>query len=195
MASRKYEQRGRAEKQAETRRRIAQATMELHDDVGPARTTVADVARRAGVSRLTVYNNFPDERALIDACRAHWFGLNPMPDLSDVFALEDPEERMRAVLRRLYGWYRSNELSMTNVWADRRSVPALDEVMTDGVDPLLDAMAEQLAAGFSRRKAVRAACRLAVEFWAWRRLAHAGLDDKAAAELMTGAAHCAAASD
>jgi AcrR family transcriptional regulator len=192
MASRKYEQRERAQKQADTRRRIEHATMELHDEVGPARTTVSDVAKRAGVSRLTVYNNFPDERSLIEGCRAHWLALNPMPDISEAFALEDPEERMRAVLRALYGWYSDTELSMTNIWADRRSVPALDDVMSDGVDPLLAAMAEQLAAGFAKRKAVRAACALAVEFWTWRRLAHEGLSDTAAARLMAGLAGTAA---
>ena len=41
---RKYELKARAEKQAETRRRIVEATLSLHEDVGPARTT----ATRAG---------------------------------------------------------------------------------------------------------------------------------------------------
>jgi AcrR family transcriptional regulator len=58
---RKYELKARAAKQEETRRRITEATVALHEEVGPARTTVAEVARRAGVTRLTVYNNFPAE--------------------------------------------------------------------------------------------------------------------------------------
>ena len=62
--SRKYELKARAEKQADTRRRIVEATSELHEEVGPARTTVAEIARRAGVQRLTVYNNFPNETEL-----------------------------------------------------------------------------------------------------------------------------------
>jgi len=51
---RKYELKARAEKQAETRRRIVEATLALHQEVGPARTTVAEIARRTGVQRLTV---------------------------------------------------------------------------------------------------------------------------------------------
>ncbi len=171
--------------------------MELHDEVGPARTTVSDVARRAGVSRLTVYNNFPDERALIGACQAHWLALNPMPDLSATFALEDPSQRLRGVLVALYGWYRETEGMTTNVYRDRGAVPALNEVMSERVDPMIDALGQQLAAGFAKRgrprKPVLAATALALDFWAWRRLAHQGMSDRAAAELMSGLVGSAAA--
>ena len=44
---RKYELKARAESQRETRARIAQATAELHEEKGVARTTVAEIARRA----------------------------------------------------------------------------------------------------------------------------------------------------
>src|SRR5437870_5397792 len=78
--TRKYALKVRAEKQAETRRRIVEATAALHTEVGPARTTVAEIARRAGVQRLTVYNNFPEERELFEACGAYWLAGNPPPD-------------------------------------------------------------------------------------------------------------------
>ena len=57
---RKYELRKRAERQQETRRRITEATVALHGEVGPAATQISEIARRAGVQRLTVYNHFPD---------------------------------------------------------------------------------------------------------------------------------------
>ena len=57
---RKYELKARAESQQATRDRIAAAAASLHEEVGIAQTTVADIARRAGVQRLTVYNHFPD---------------------------------------------------------------------------------------------------------------------------------------
>ena len=57
--TRKYELRQRAQSQAETRQRIVEATVELHDSVGPARTTISAIAERAGVQRLTVYRHFP----------------------------------------------------------------------------------------------------------------------------------------
>ena len=74
---RKYELKKRAERLAETRRRITEATVELHCTVGPAATQINEVARRAGVQRMTVYNHFPDESSLLAACSAHWRALHP----------------------------------------------------------------------------------------------------------------------
>ena len=51
---RKYELKSRAEAQERTRRRITEATLELHEEVGPAQTTITEIAARAGVSRPTV---------------------------------------------------------------------------------------------------------------------------------------------
>src|SRR3954469_15733070 len=69
---RRYELKERARRQEETRQRIVDATVALHREVGPARTTVAEVARRAGVGRVTVYNHFPDDVSLLAACSAHF---------------------------------------------------------------------------------------------------------------------------
>src|SRR4051795_9311259 len=102
---RKYEMKARAEAQEATRAKIAAAAAQLHEEVGIAKTTVADIARRAGVQRLTVYNHFPDLDALLPACSAHWIGEHPMPELDDALALEDPAERLRVSLERLYAWW------------------------------------------------------------------------------------------
>ena len=77
---RKYELKKRAEQVEATRRRITEATVELHRTVGPAATQISEIARRAGVQRVTVYNHFPDEAALFAACSAHWRALHPAPD-------------------------------------------------------------------------------------------------------------------
>src|SRR5947208_13533789 len=91
---RKYQLKARAERQEETRRRIVEATVALHEEVGPAKTTVAEIARRAGVQRLTVYNHFPDERELYAACSSHYLADHPPPPLDDLFELEDPRKRV-----------------------------------------------------------------------------------------------------
>ena len=77
---RKYELKKRAEQVGETRQRITEATVELHRTVGPAATQISEIARRAGVQRVTVYTHFPDEAALFAACSAHWRALHPAPD-------------------------------------------------------------------------------------------------------------------
>src|SRR5688572_5888882 len=103
--SRKYELKRRAERQAETRRRIVDATVGLHTSVGPARTTISAIAERAGVERHTVYAHFPDERALFQACSTHWRELHPLPDSARWESIADPQRRLRAALQDVYAWY------------------------------------------------------------------------------------------
>jgi AcrR family transcriptional regulator len=42
--------------------------------VGVRRTTFSDVARRAGVSRMTLYRRYPDLEALLSALMTYEFG-------------------------------------------------------------------------------------------------------------------------
>jgi AcrR family transcriptional regulator len=170
---RKYELKARAERQAETRRRITEATVALHQEVGPARTTVAEVARRAGVTRLTVYNNFPEERELFAACQGHWFEQHPPPAL-------DPAEGLEAVLGSLYRWYRQTARMAENVRRDRALVPELDAVMRETGDARMAALEDALGGG--------PMVALALDFWTWRRLAAEGLSDAEGAALMARAA-------
>jgi AcrR family transcriptional regulator len=188
IEKRKYELKSRAAAQQQTRDRIVAATMELHKEVGPALTTVAEVARRAGVQRLTVYNHFPDEAELFGACQAHWMQLHPLPDLAAAIAADDPVERVRATLRGYYRWYRETEPMAQNIQRDRGAVPALDSLMQRTADARLDQLADTLAAGFGVSEERRALVRLALDFWTWRRLSHEGLADDAAADLMAGVA-------
>ena len=189
--TRKYELKARADRQRETRERIAKAAMELHEEIGVAKTTVAEIARRAGVSRLTVYNHFPDNSALLPACTAHYMSLHPQPDFQALFGIEDPLERVRAALRGLYAWYRETEPMTYKVFADRATVRELDDFMRQTNDRQLELLGDGLAAGFGVRgkrvDRLRALVGLALDFWTWRRLSHTGLDDDEAAELMTAA--------
>ena len=52
--ARTYTLKRRAEQQADTRRRIVDAAVELHTRVGPAATTFSMVAETAGVQRHTL---------------------------------------------------------------------------------------------------------------------------------------------
>src|SRR6478752_6760666 len=112
---RKYELKARAESQRETRDRIARVTSELHEEKGVAQTTVAEIARRAGVSRLTVYNHFADLEALLPACAAHYESVHPAPDFGPALLIGAPAERVAGALALLYGYYRETEVLFTKV--------------------------------------------------------------------------------
>jgi AcrR family transcriptional regulator len=184
---RPYRQAVRAERQAETRRRIAAAAAGLHAEVGPARTTVAEIARRAGVQRPTVYSNFPDERELFAACQAHFLTEHPPPDLAPLVGERRPLRRLELVLEAMYGWYRATRAMAANVQRDRRLLPELDALLTQTADAQLDALADVLA-----ERASRALVRLALDFATWQRLDQEGLGDPEAARLMAAAASRAA---
>lgn len=194
--ARKYEQRRRAEQQEETRRRITVATMELHEAVGPARTTVSAVAERAGVQRLTVYRHFPDEDSLLDACAEHWSGLNPPPDVRPWVEIRDPEERLRAALAGVYAFYGRNERTMANLLRDAPLIPHLAELM-GSFGEYDAALREVLMPGWRargrRRTLLYAAIGHALDFEAWRSLARReGLGDEEAVEVMVHAVRCVA---
>jgi AcrR family transcriptional regulator len=126
--TRKYDMKRRARRQEETRRRIVEATVELHKTVGMARTTISAIAEKAGVQRLTVYRHFPDERALFSACSGHWRAANPPPDPASWTQVADPEERLRVALSEVYAYHRRTEPMAANVIRDAQVHPLTREM-------------------------------------------------------------------
>jgi AcrR family transcriptional regulator len=184
----------RAEALEETRRRITEATVDLHRTVGPAATRITEVAERAGVQRATVYNHFPDEVSLLASCSAHWRSLHPTPDPAAWAKITDEGDRLRTGLHELYRWYRETEPMTANVLRDAELIPALKEIITKGLGGYLERVREVLTAGRRlrgrRRVRVEAAARVAIDFQTWRKLAHLGDDE--AAEVGARIIECAA---
>ncbi len=192
---RKYELKKRAEQLAQTRLRITEATVELHRTVGPAATQISEIARHAGVQRLTVYNHFPDEASLYSACSAHWRALHPTPDPAAWATIDDPGKRLRTALRALYGWYCETEPMTANVLRDMEHMPAVRAQIEQGLGRYLDTVRALLAQPFRargrRRKRIDSAVRAAVDFHLWRALAPLG--DSEAADLAARFVELAAA--
>lgn len=194
IEKRRYELRKRAEKLDQTRRRILDATIELHRTHGPAATRITEIARRAGVQRVTVYGHFPDEPALLAACSAHWRALHPAPDPAPWRAVADRSARLRLALRELYAWYRETEPMTANVLRDAETIPALHAIVDEGLGRYLaevrTLLGEPFRARGTRRDRIDAAIRAAVDFHLWRALAPLG--DNQAAELAAGLVELAA---
>ena len=186
-SSRPYRKVKRAEREEETRQRITEAAVELHRTQGPANTGIADVARHAGVSRMTVYNHFPTDVDLFRACSTHWATQNPFPDYAQWATIDDPSERLVHALRELYEWYRLKEDMLGKVFRDLPIVPALQTVMGGFWSAYVDELVKRLAHGWPARRAeleaLQAALRLAIDFNTWRILSESGLARDRAAEL------------
>src|SRR4029077_8005328 len=186
--ARKYELRERAESLNATREKIVEATVELHDSLGPSRTTISAIAERAGVQRLTVYRHFPDERMLFQACSGHWTTQNPKPDLAKWALLDDPAERLRTALTEIYAFYRATEGMTGNILRDLPDSPVLQEVaapMFEYWQTVRDVLDRGWKTRGQKRALLRAVIGHAVDFQTWRSLTgREGLDDVAAAEAM-----------
>ena len=121
--ARTYTLKRRAEQQSGTRQRIVDAAVALHGEIGPARSSLSQVAERAGVQRNTLYRHFPDERTLLFACSGHYSSQHPVPSTEGWSDIADPVERARHGLRALYAYYAETEAMMSLVVRD-----AVDDV-------------------------------------------------------------------
>jgi AcrR family transcriptional regulator len=204
---RPYRQKIRAQRREEVHRRITMAAMHLHGSIGPARTTVKDIAEHARVRRATVYNHFPTEMQLLDACSTHWFSENPPPNPTDWVTISDPAKRVEAALEAMYEYYSRGKEMLENVLLDTPQVPALQEILQLKWWPLLERMVAICCQGWSnsgsetgmqseitRNDAMEdlsgslemcAILRVVFSFFTWQTLYESGLSSRKAARLAT----------
>jgi AcrR family transcriptional regulator len=193
MKKRPYRQKQRAVQRQETRLRIVEAAMALHEELGPRDTTIAAIAERAGVQRLTVYRHFPDAEAVFQACTAHWLSLHPPPEPGEWRDQARPKARARHAFRALYAYYRATASMWSRAYRDVEDIAALQAPMAE-VERYLDSIGADLAGAWAaaggRSALLDAAIALALRFRTWETLDRQGIDDESMAEMM---ASCCAA--
>jgi AcrR family transcriptional regulator len=183
----------RVESVEATRQRITEAAVALHEEVGPAATTISAVAERAGVQRITVYRHFLNEPALIQACNAHWEAAHPAPDPASWRGIADPPQRLRHALAELYAYYRAGAPMLEMVLRDLAAMP---EDVARSFSEFDAAMIEALEAGAHLRGRAKQR-RVAVlghvlGFATWRSLTlERGLKDDEAVDVSARWVECA----
>ena len=200
---RPYRMKRRAELEEQTRLRITESAVALHEELGPARTSISAVAERAGVRRSTVYRHFPDEEALFAACSSHWRAANPPPDPGAWAAIDDPAERTADRAARALRVLRAHRGDVRRACcATSRSSRSSSALLGD-FHGYLRVIEDILMAGRGLRgraaRRTRAAIGHALAFSTWRSLAREqGLGDDEAVALMSvlveGAARAGSAS-
>jgi AcrR family transcriptional regulator len=170
---RPYRMQRRAEAEEQTRLRITESAVALHEELGPAHTTVSAIAERAGVRRSTVYRHFPDEATLFDACSSHWSALHPPPDPAAWASVED-------ALTAIYTYYAATEPMYVSLLRDEPLVPLVAERLQAYHDYLAS-----IRDRFARGRRARAALGHALAFATWRSLVREqGLRNREAVDLM-----------
>lgn len=187
MEKRKYTKTLRAEKQDETRNRIVEALVALHEELGAAKTSVKAVAEKAGVQRLTVYRHFPDEASMFEACTSHYLGLHPPPSIADWENTEDPEARSHQGLLAFYKYYSQTHKMWSSGYRDVQQFEALEKPMNQ-FEAYLDQVCDDLVKAWKKthkqKKLLQITLRHALRFSTWQSLQTAGLSDEKKTELV-----------
>jgi len=181
--SRPYRQKQRAEAQAETRERIVDAAIALHEAKGVAATSMADIAARAGVGKVTVYRHFGDEAAILGACSSTYFQSHPFPEVEAWRDIASPAERLRQGFAETYAYHRETEAMMSSVLPELGDSPLVEPYRAHwrhAVEVLAGAWPQS-----ARSPELAAAIALALRFDTWALLVREhGLNDAQAVGLM-----------
>ena len=187
MKKRKYKQNTRAEKAQETRQKIVAAAVKLHEELGPANTSIKAIAETAGVQRLTVYRHFPDDVRLFEACSSHWFGLNPPPVVADVDDPIDPLSQTEKTLLAFYRYYRKTERMWFVTLHDVEELEALRgpmELAEGYFDSIRDELLNTWKPKAAIKKQLSMTLRHCLRFSTWRSFKTEKLSDKQIVELV-----------
>jgi len=183
-----YRLSARAESQAETRQKIIDAAIALHEKLGPAHTPISAIAERAGVTRLTLYRHFPDEAAIFAACTAHWGALHPFPGAALWDAIKNPAARAAAALAAHYDYYAGTRRMWSVAYRDVGLVKPIQPVLAQVEDHLREAAGSLAAAfrakGMLARRLAATLCH-ALAYSTWADLEDLGLDTAAKVALVS----------
>lgn len=177
---RAYKMRKRAEASEQTRERILQATMELHDEKGVAPTTFADIAKRAGLGQATLYRHFPTLGDLVRTCGGHvWQEMRPpmAETAAAVFVdVAGTTKRLERLFDEIDAFYARGELRLGLAGRDRELLPELDQFLGAVEAGVAAYVAEALAPSKASGRTVDVVIAL-MSFPVWRRFRQLGLPD------------------
>jgi len=156
----------------------------LHGTLGPAHTSVVQIAERAGIQRHTFYAHFPDERDLLLACSGLAVERDPLPGMAQAGKLPAGRDRIRSGLEEFYGWYERNARLVACVLRDAEYHDLTREMVELRIGPAFDEGRRILGQGLDKRSL--ALLDIALDFSSWRLLSRAH-DTRAAAALMADA--------
>ncbi|MCW5745394.1 MAG: TetR/AcrR family transcriptional regulator [Alphaproteobacteria bacterium] len=173
----------RAKAADETRRRIVEATYDLHMAHGIAATTMKQIAERADVGLGTVYHHFPSYDDIVRACGAHTFDMASPPTMAIFAGLASVRDRLARLVQELFAFYERCP-GIARARADRDRIRALQEAMDDWEHVYGALIHEALRPGRPARR-TEMALEALLDFDVHGRLVKAGLGTSQAAALIT----------
>ncbi len=188
MAPRRYDMTKRVAATNETRRRILDATIELHTEKGIFGTSWQDIAERADVSAATVYNHFRSLDELVPACGELLFEKLRPPGLEsadEIFGdTTTPRARIERLAHTLFGFY---ERSAPYIDIDRqeRTLPSVREFEEGFRATVAGLVREALRPRRADAKTIQL-CSALLDFPVFQAFRARGVSLKTAADAVTG---------
>jgi AcrR family transcriptional regulator len=188
MSPRKYDMTRRASAVAQTRRRIIDATRELHTEQGIAATSWDDIAARAGVGVGTVYRHFPSLDELIPACGEISMQVVAPPHPDGVRSLFDgvdaPAERIERLVREAYAIYERGAPELRVIRNEPQMHPSVAE-SGETLEASLTALVETAVEPLQITPADRAVVRAMVDLGTWQALRDQGVGPAEAVDAVS----------
>jgi AcrR family transcriptional regulator len=179
VSPRKYEMTRRAAMADATRRRIVEATLELHIERGVLGTSMRDIAARADVAPGTVARHFPDYEDVVSACGKLVRERYPAPTSEIFHGASTVEERVERLVVAWFGFH-AVQPHYYSLQADRAALPPLDAYLSE-VEQQHRALCAQALRPTQARQARIRQLRALTDYGVWRSLADQGATPQAAA--------------
>lgn len=186
MKRRTYQLGRRAESAEETRRRLVQATFELHGEQGIAATTMKQIADRAGVGVGTVYHHFATLDDTIHACGQMVMATYPSPTEAILSGVPTMRERLAVLARALFDHL--DKVAFDVVRMDRDRLPMLRQFVDEERTHRIELTRAALAPFAIDRDQIRVAAAL-LDIGVYRALQSAGLSLDQAADAIADLIH------
>jgi AcrR family transcriptional regulator len=129
MSPRPYQSRVRADAADETRARIVAAAGELLEATPYAPFSLEAVAKKAGVTRLTVYNHIGGRRTLLEAVFDQSASTAGLDRLGEAITAPDPLRALALVVERFGAFWAARRQTLIRLQAARAVDPDLDEAL------------------------------------------------------------------
>jgi AcrR family transcriptional regulator len=183
MAPRKYELGRRAEAIEETRRRIVDATFDLHGEKGVVATSMQEIAARADVALRTVYNHYPTIDDLVAGCGKKVMAVLAPPTPEIFSGTRSFEARVRRLIEELFAMYARGPEMIEVARCEQSQVPTLREFTAEISMIHMDLAREALKPFRPRSHTINEVVAL-TDFYVWRAFNQQGISTRQAADVI-----------
>jgi len=129
MSPRPYSMEKREAAASETRQRILEAARQVLAEESETALSMDAIARRADVSRLTIYYQFESRPGLLEALYDHLASRGGMQRMPEVFRESDPSKALDKLVSVFVGFWSSDRVVIRHL----RAMAALDPEIREGI--------------------------------------------------------------